>query len=133
MKHQIGPPFIDRLRQEVASQKRKNFQPLPGEGIRNRRVMEEGDLLICLKMEEGLFQLLRQRLRVMDKGLHLRLAKSGAAGPFESSPEPFGPCDADRNLTASDHDALPFEDGDVCLPEERGDLLLLIIVVVMVS
>ena len=52
MDHQIGPPFIDRFRQKVTSEKRKNSKLLAREGLRDRRVVEKRDFLICLKCQK---------------------------------------------------------------------------------
>lgn len=56
MNDEIRSPLVDRFGQEVASQKGINLRPLPGERLRNRGVVNEGDLIVGLKGAEGPFE-----------------------------------------------------------------------------
>src|SRR5581483_5443091 len=107
--HQVGPPFVDRLGQQIASKKREDFKPLSGEGFGDRRVVNEDDFLIGPKIDQGLLQPLGQGFGMMNEGLHLRFSEGGAAGPFESPPESLGSRDADRELPALNENAPPFK------------------------
>src|SRR4030081_2174645 len=130
---QICARLVDRLAEQVRTEKGVDLGRLAAQGLRDRRVVRERDQYVRCQRGQGGMQNAGPFRAVLDKVLHLALPERAPAPARAASAETFDSGDADLAAGDVQYHSFALQHRDAAAVEQLGDLVSGVAVVVVVA